>query len=575
VGDDKEQGINKILGSFTAEEIPLFMERLKEDNSLLDSLIDKVNGNEKNQLLAYLYKFLSSADGFGAEEYKLPPKAGFDAKYKKGKVIISTYYYIDRKISRYKYRYIEKNRELNPLTNVTFCYGNDQNEITVPAIVLVKSRGDVVLYDDFYKSNIDWKSLTEEKKRELYTEFVLHYLPKELGDAAVGNPITFLIMIIVAYVISEAGAVAAVCISLIGAGFSSLNIIEGCKLITKVAEGYDSISDVNAAKVSAKDCARGIALLGVEIIPVLFGLIKRGFAKYNGKEIKVGENARARTQNELADIVGRKITEVDKDLLKAKGYEVFKRPDGSLGLRRQKGLADKIEQLSVDEDGVIIRIENKNVSKPPLNAMKGPKYNPCPDPSPFAKNAVDIIENNNQFVWVEEKGRWLSPDGTRQIWFEDGWKYDGGSGVIEEFTILKEYALKESYKTSTTGNRSFMQAHHGIQSFWAENKLKGYYDADKAPALLLRDSFKGTPHEFITNSQKHRNKNISYYMECGNLEQDLIKLNVDARIRTDYLKLVDDYFHSIYKQMQKDNVKNIDKIFDFDFTTHTQLSKGK
>ena len=65
-----------------------------------------------------------------------------------------------------------------------------QNEITVPAIVLVKSRGDVVLYDDFYKSNIDWKSLSEDKKRELYTEFVLHYLPKELGDAAVGNPIT-------------------------------------------------------------------------------------------------------------------------------------------------------------------------------------------------------------------------------------------------------------------------------------------------------------------------------------------------------------------------------------------------
>lgn len=64
-------------------------------------------------------------------------------------------------------------------------------------------------------------------------------------------------------------------------------------------------------------------------------------------------------------------------------------------------------------------------------------------------------------------------------------------------------------------------------------------------------------------------------MERGNLEQDLIKLNVDARIRTDYLKLVDDYFHSIYKQMQKDNVEDIDKIFDFDFTTHTQLSKGR
>ena len=155
--------------------------------------------------------------------------------------------------------------------------------------MFVKSRGDVVLYDDFYKSNIDWKSLSEDKKRELYTEFVLHYLPKELGDAAVGNPITFIIMIIVGAVIAKAGAVIAAYAALIGASFSVLNIIEGCKLISKSAEGYDSIYDVNATKVSAKDLARGIAMLGIEVIPVLLGLIKRGIAKYNNKEIKIGD----------------------------------------------------------------------------------------------------------------------------------------------------------------------------------------------------------------------------------------------------------------------------------------------
>lgn len=301
VGNKKEEGINTVLESFNSSDKASFIGKLQTDKNLLNALIDKVNGNEKNQLLTYLYKFLSSADGFGAEEYKLPPKAGFDAKYKKGKVIISTYYYIDRKISRYKYRYIEKNRELNPFTNVTFCYGNDQNEITVPAIVLVKSRGDVVLYDDFYKLNIDWKSLSEAKKQELYTEFVLHYLPKELGDAAVGNPITFLIMIIVGAVIAKAGAVIAACASLVGAGFSALNIIEGCKLISKSAEGYGSISDVNTAKVTAKELARGIVLLGVEVFPVLFGLIKRGIAKYNGKKIKVGETSRSLNETSFAN----------------------------------------------------------------------------------------------------------------------------------------------------------------------------------------------------------------------------------------------------------------------------------
>ena len=98
VGNNKEEGINTVLESFNSSDKASFIGKLQTDKNLLNALIDKVNGNEKNQLLTYLYKFLSSADGFGAEEYKLPPKAGFDAKYKKGKVIISTYYYIDRKI---------------------------------------------------------------------------------------------------------------------------------------------------------------------------------------------------------------------------------------------------------------------------------------------------------------------------------------------------------------------------------------------------------------------------------------------------------------------------------------------
>ena len=339
--------------------------------------------------------------------------------------------------------------------------------------------------------------------------------------------------------------------------------------IVAVCDFYEQATNARN-KTQLKEAAKTF-----ERVVEAFGLVAvMGFMDAVGHKMKKAD-VEKEINDELNDIVGRKITEADKDLLKAKGYEIVKYSDGSLGIRRQKGFADKLDKLSVDKDGIIVRIENKNVAKPPLNAMKGPKYNPCPDSSQYAKNAVEIIENNNQFVWVEEKGRWLSPDGTRQIWFEDGWKYDGGSGVIEEFTILKEYALKESYKTSTTGNRSFMQAHHGIQSFWAENKLKGYYDADKAPALLLRDSFKGTPHEFITNTQKHRDKNVSYFRERANLERDLRSLNVDEKVKQEYLKLVDDYFHSIYKQMQKDNVKDIDKIFDFDFTTHTQLSKGR
>lgn len=120
-----------------------------------------------------------------------------------------------------------------------------------------------------------------------------------------------------------------------------------------------------------------------------------------------------------------------------------------------------------------------------------------------------------------------------------------------------------------------MQAHHGIQSAWAKKKLAGYYNENDAPVLLLRDSCKGTPHEFINNMQKRRNRDISYFQARFNLENDLIKLQVNEVLRNEYLKYVDEYFYSIYKQMKEDGVDNIDLIFDFDFQTHTKLFKEK
>lgn len=36
--------------------------------------------------------------------------------------------------------------------------------------------------------------------------------------------------------------------------------------------------------------------------------------------------------------------------------------------------------------------------------------------NPYAKNEVEIIENNNQFVWNEPEAKWLSPSGkTRNV----------------------------------------------------------------------------------------------------------------------------------------------------------------
>lgn len=123
------------------------------------------------------------------------------------------------------------------------------------------------------------------------------------------------------------------------------------------------------------------------------------------------------------------------------------------------------------------------------------------------------MESQNSFVWVEEEGKWFSPDKKKKIRYDNGWKYEGGRGVVEEFTVLKSYKLKTAYKTSTIGNRAFMQAHHGIQSKWARQRInnlsrklniKNMYNPDEAPVILLRDTHISSPHQYITNEQAQR-----------------------------------------------------------------------
>ncbi len=352
VFDRKEQGINKVIGSFSGEESSLFMARLNEDSSFLDALMDKINGKEKNALLSYFLNFLSG-QSVSDEEYRIPHKVGFDASYKNGKVRIKTYRYIDRKISRYKYKYLD-DRELSPFTNVTMFYGDDENEITVPAIVLVKSRGDVVLYEDFYKSNIDWKSLDDAKKLALYKEFVLHYLPEEFGEALIGDPAAFLVMAVVGLVIGFAGGWVALCFAALGGLFSAKNIIDGIKLVEEAVNSYKEISDIKGAKESARTFARGLAKLGVEVIPVLFGLLKRGFAKYNGKEIKVGGKTGNTPVKENAGVnSGTQRSRTVKDILTDAGYKDEK-------IINNPEYGEKIEQLRLlysDED-IISNIKN-------------------------------------------------------------------------------------------------------------------------------------------------------------------------------------------------------------------------
>ncbi len=77
-----------------------------------------------------------------------------------------------------------------------------------------------------------------------------------------------------------------------------MDVVTGCELITSATAGYGSVTSIQEAKKSARSLAKGLALIGVEVIPALLGLAKRGVARYNGREIRVGESA---TTEKVAD----------------------------------------------------------------------------------------------------------------------------------------------------------------------------------------------------------------------------------------------------------------------------------
>gem|GEM_PF-5240263 len=211
---------------------------------------------------------------------------------------------------------------------------------------------------------------------------------------------------------------------------------------------------------------------------------------------------------------------------------------------------------------------NKQVSYIEDLPVKGPKYNPCPDPSPYAKNAVEIIENNNQFVWNEPEAKWLSPDGSRKIWYDNGWKYqDGKKEIVKEFSVYDKYSMVQGITPTLKGtNKSFMNGHHGIQSKWAEENLGAYYNKKQAPAILLRDTCKDTPHQTLTALQTQRKKTGSYFEQREYFKTDCKTLGIPDEIRDLYLQKSDLYFHSIYNKMLSDenlSKTEVDSIFEF------------
>lgn len=379
-------------------------------------------------------------------------------------------------------------------------------------------------------------------------------------------------------------AAAIMAVMTIGMGIdAAINIIKGILQLAKALQLIEKARSERALQIGGEKLKEGILNIGVGIIQLLLKkLTMKNLAEARVQILKnVTPKPAALPQPSLP---------AASDTLSATAKQASQLPALSTSSEELSVILNKsavnamenIAEMSIFQSEKVALQEmvatnklsgNKQVSQIKNLSVKGPKYNPCPDLNPYAKNAVEIIEVHNQFVWNEPEAKWLSPDGKRKIWFENVWKYEGENGIIVgEFNVLEKYSMINSYKTSTIGNKSFMQAHHGIQSKTAKELFGSYYNKKDAPVILLRDSCRGTPHHAITNLQIGR-KSRSYFEERTFLEKDLKKLNVTSDIQNKFLLEIDKYFYSVYKEMISDGIplQEINKKFKFDFINKKQI----
>jgi hypothetical protein len=141
------------------------------------------------------------------------------------------------------------------------------------------------------------------------------------------------------------------------------------------------------------------------------------------------------------------------------------------------------------------------------------------------------------------------------------WHYTRPDG-----TIVKEYEIARHGDLSVDmGTARFFQSHHGIQDAWAIKKGIPGYARDDCPAILLRDSKMGTPHQIVSARQSGRFDTVSsrtYAQERELLKADMKAAGVTTTKANKIVQESDAYFGKLYKQIKaQGNTAELTRIF--------------
>ena len=296
VGDDKEQGINRMLMSLTAEDRLAFVNKISTDRKFLNRLIQCVNGREKDEMLAVLGEIFIDT-GLANEGTGTVIDNGqsdkIEASYNNGRVSITVLQ--EQGMGARDYRMTPKARyTVNALKNISMYY--DGRLINVPALLLLNSWSNSMaepegLFYNYRHEDIAWNSLSDEKKDEYFSEFVKHYMDEALFSELIGNPLGLILATIVGILLSYFAAIPAAVMAVVGAGIAGANIYSGTKMLSSALEEKQKASNMHEYKKAAKLFAKSISKIGVNTLMLIVSLVQTVKAFYKGKELKICEKS--------------------------------------------------------------------------------------------------------------------------------------------------------------------------------------------------------------------------------------------------------------------------------------------
>ena len=307
VGDDKEQGINRMLMSLTADDRLAFVNKIGTDRKFLNRLIQCVNGREKDEMLAVLGEIFIGT-GLANEGTGTAIDNGqsdkIEASYNNGSVSIAVLQ--EQGMGARDYRMTPKARyTVNALENISMYY--DGRLINVPALLLLNSWSNDMaepegLFYNYRHEDIDWNKLSDAEKDEYFTDFVKHYMGEALFNELAGNPLGLLVITIVGILLAYLAVIPAAIMAIAGAGLAGANIYAGSKMLTSALEQKQKASNMHEYKKAAKLFAESIAKIGVNTLMLIISLIQTGKAVFKGKVVNLNKKQPVKRIEKQAEV---------------------------------------------------------------------------------------------------------------------------------------------------------------------------------------------------------------------------------------------------------------------------------